>query len=196
MEIWKDIVGYEGLYQVSDLGRVKSLTRTFIRSNGRRQTIKERVLSICTDEAGYPLVYLHRPELSKGSTKKIHRLVAIAHIENPNEYEYVNHKNGVKSDCQKSNLEWCTQSYNCLHAFSMGLRLSDCGEGFRWSKLNNEDVADIRQIYAWGRVSLNTIGDLYDVTKNCIWKIVKYKNWKHLKTNINHVKDSSHRKFN
>ena len=108
-EIWKPVVGYEGLYEVSNLGRVKSLSR--IDSRGHK--IKERILSIKPDKDGYSRVYLYKN--GKRETKKVHRLVAIVFIPNPNNLPVVTHKIDDfehRSDNRVENLEWCTVEYN------------------------------------------------------------------------------------
>ena len=97
-EIWRDIKGYEGLYQVSNLGRVK---------NKRRN----KLLKLQLQKDGYLRVGLYDKNL-KWSCKKVHRLVAEAFISNPSNLEYVNHKDEDKSNNDASNLEWCTRHYN------------------------------------------------------------------------------------
>lgn len=101
-EVWQDIEGYKGLYQVSNLGRVKSL--------GNNRNRKEKILKSAKNNKGYLIV-----GLSKENKKKIfllHRLVAQVFIPNPNNYPIVNHKNETPTDCRVENLEWCTQKYN------------------------------------------------------------------------------------
>lgn len=108
-EIWKDVVGYEGLYQVSNKGRVKSLSRH--REVGWANYIsKERIIKPATHRQGYKYVCLHK----NGNKKifKIHRLVAIAFIPNPNGFNCINHKDENPSNNNLENLEWCNHSYN------------------------------------------------------------------------------------
>lgn len=109
-EIWKDIKGYEGLYQVSNLGRVKSLKRITKIPNAKRIE-KEKILkSHVNKESGYIYVIL----CSKGKTKgfRVHRLVAQTFIPNPNNLPQVNHKDEYKSNNCVDNLEWCSSKYN------------------------------------------------------------------------------------
>ncbi|MBD5302403.1 MAG: hypothetical protein HDS16_05345 [Bacteroides sp.] len=112
-EIWKDIEGYEGLYQVSNLGRVKSLERIESTIRGGRY-IKERILSPSASKARYYSVPLTKNKKSR--TSQIHRLVAKAFLSNPFEYPCVNHKDGNCLNNRVENLEWCTQGYNVCYA--------------------------------------------------------------------------------
>ena len=109
-EEWKDIVGFEGSYQVSNLGRVKSLSR-IVRANtcGLRE-ISEKILSNAKSSCGYDLVMLSKN--GKHYNKFIHRLVAETFIPNPNKYREVNHKDENKHNNMVENLEWCDRKYN------------------------------------------------------------------------------------
>lgn len=105
-EIWKDIKGYEGLYQVSNYGRVKSLKGT---GNGIRKKDDIIILSF-RNSNGYNRVHLMKN--GKEQNIYVHRLVAEAFIPNPNNYPIVNHKDEDKSNNNVNNLEWCTHKYN------------------------------------------------------------------------------------
>lgn len=113
-EIWKDIKGYENMYQISNYGNVKSLNRAI---NGRwgKAFIKERILSKRKDKKGYNTVALYKNNVYK--TKKIHRLVAEAFIPNLNNLPQVNHKDENKSNNYVDNLEWCNNKYNCSYGY-------------------------------------------------------------------------------
>ncbi len=108
-EIWKDIVGYEGYYQVSNLGRVKSLSRHCV-VGWADFLSKEKILKQSINNGGYKYVWLHK----SGQRKifKIHRLVAMAFIPNPKGFRCVNHKDENRENNNVENLEWCTHSYN------------------------------------------------------------------------------------
>ncbi len=123
-EIWKDVVGYEGLYQVSNLGNVKSLDRenNFIGKNQAKsykctQLIKGRMLKPKVSR-GYNIVTLYQNH--KRQMIFVHRLVAQAFISNPNDYNIINHKNSIRNDNRVENLEWCTYSHNNKEAFRVG----------------------------------------------------------------------------
>lgn len=109
-EIWKEIDGYPN-YMVSSKGRVKSLERVIMKSNGKRQTIKETIRKGVKDKDGYLIVTLY-DEYHNMKNIKIHRLVAKAFIPNPNNLLEVNHKDECKTNNSVENLEWCSSKYN------------------------------------------------------------------------------------
>ena len=111
-EEWRDVAGYEGLYQVSSEGHVKSLERKVPKWDGER-TVKERILKPRTDHYGYLLVSLCAGGKSK--TLKVHRLVCEAFHDNPENKLDVNHINENKTDNRACNLEWCTRRENVNH---------------------------------------------------------------------------------
>ena len=108
-EIWKDVVGYEGLYQVSNLGRVQSLPRINLCVN-REYVRAGKVLKGISDKDGYLHVFLSKERVQQKFL--IHRLVAKHFIPNPNNFQQVNHKNEIVNDNRVSNLEWCDCAYN------------------------------------------------------------------------------------
>lgn len=109
MEEWRDIEGYEGFYQVSNTGLVKSLERR-VDYGHIKPLRRERILKPKIDKDGYRHVRLQRDGISKHV--RVCRLVAIAFIPNPNNLPFVNHKDEIKSNDTSTNLEWCTRQYN------------------------------------------------------------------------------------
>lgn len=122
-EIWKDIDGFEGYYQVSNLGRVKSLERIRIANNGKSETaqfqVKEKILAISKQTQGYSQVNLCKDGTQK--THRLNRLVAITFIPNPENKPEVNHIDGNKDNNCVSNLEWVTSKENTRHKLTHGL---------------------------------------------------------------------------
>lgn len=105
-EIWKDIEEYNGLYQISNLGRVKFLGR-----RGKGCSLEDRILKPMINKDGYHLVNLK--DINHGAKMfTVHRLVALHFIPNPNNYKEINHKDEVKNNNIVTNLEWCTREYN------------------------------------------------------------------------------------
>lgn len=109
-EIWRDAVGYEGYYQVSNLGRVRSLDRYVNHWPHGEQLIKSRLLKQNNDGRGYNVVTLCKNGTK--TTHRVHRLVAEAFIPNPNAYPCINHKDEDKTNNMADNLEYCTVKYN------------------------------------------------------------------------------------
>lgn len=139
LEIWKDIIGYEGLYQISNLGSVKSLERYRAYKNGKPRHMKSKKLIPGRSKCGYYTVVLYKE--GKRKTHTIHRLVAKAFIPNPNNYPYVNHIDENKTNNHISNLEWCTASYNSRHGTRIE-RFSKAMSGennFRYGKHLSEE---------------------------------------------------------
>lgn len=125
-EIWKPVKNYEGLYEVSNMGRVKSLNYN--------KTGKERILKLNKDKDGYLLVNLHKN--TKMKSCKVHRLVATAFVENPEGYTEVNHINENKLDNRANNLEYCSRSYNNNY----GTRNQRAGEKLKGRKFSEETI--------------------------------------------------------
>lgn len=167
-EIWKDIKGYEGFYQISNIGRIKNLPRKY--------APRERIRKNCLDSDGYGLIILYRDGTSK--TKKIHRLVAQAFIENPLNLPEVNHKNGIKTDNYTDNLEWVTTRQNIEHAIKIGL-MNPIGEDNSNSKLRSKDVKEIKRLISLGLTS-RKIASMFGMSNQMISNIKLEYNWKNI----------------
>lgn len=113
-EEWRDVKEYEGLYQVSNFGRVKSLSRKIKYPNGHIHPYSEKILKEYVTPNGYPSVALGKD--GKNTRVSVHRLVANAFIDNPDNLPQINHKDGNKQNNNIENLEWITVSNNILHA--------------------------------------------------------------------------------
>ena len=110
-EIWKDVLGYENLYLVSNFGRIKSLYH------------KNKIMQVYTNQQGYSIVRLHKNKKRTGLL--LHRIVAKAFIPNPNNKPEVNHIDGNKLNNCVNNLEWVTSSENTIHAYNNKLLSRD-----------------------------------------------------------------------
>ena len=124
-EVWLDIKDYEGYYQVSNLGRIRSLDREIKHSKNHTRFIKGKILSLRENKsrAGYLEVSLHKNKKEKRF--RVHRLVAEAFLNNENNFPQVNHIDGDKSNNTIWNLEWVTDLQNKKHAWENGLYSSN-----------------------------------------------------------------------
>lgn len=120
-EIWLPIQGYEGLYEVSNMGRIKTLERTYY-GGVVPVKIKTRLRKLVVSKKGYLSLLLSKDGIDKQF--KVHRLVAEAFIPNIENKPQVNHKNGIKSDNRIENLEWATNKENCVHSWEVLNRAS------------------------------------------------------------------------
>ena len=149
MEIWKDISGYENKYQVSNFGRIKSLQRDVISGRGGFRTVKEKILKPKIDRYGYLTIDL-RDQNQIRKTLKIHRLVAIAFISNPENKIQVNHKNESKTDNTIQNLEWTTPLQNSNY----GTRTERSAKKRRNSSISkNVEQKDLNGNYKWNFIN-------------------------------------------
>lgn len=169
-EIWKDIPGYEGHYQASTFGSIRSVTKYVNSFQGLKKRMGKALALVITNN--YKRVSLSK----KGETKNIsaHRLVGITFIPNPENKRTINHLNGIKTDNRVENLEWATYSENILHSFNTGLNMV----GFHRRKLTFSDAEKIRKLYKNGNYSYNELGKKFGVTSNSIISIVLYKTYK------------------
>lgn len=119
-EIWKNVVGYEGYYQVSNFGNVMRTSKEYVNSIGHLCKSNEKQCKLDIYKNGY--VYVHLSIGGRAKHVQVHRLVAMAFIPNPNNLPQVNHKDGNKTNNSVDNLEWCTAGENERHAYRIGLK--------------------------------------------------------------------------
>ena len=189
-EIWKDVVIYNkngepdhryiGLYQVSNLGRVKSIQRIEKNSIGRKRTIKERIRKYVKRKDGYLLVVLSKDSICKSFF--IHRLVGFAFIPNPENKKEINHLNGIKDDNRVENLSWSTASENITHRNKNGLVDFDKIRGDKqWNSILTEDnVYLIKWLLKYTKLTQKEIGFMFGVSHVAISLIKRNINWKHV----------------
>jgi len=151
-EEWRDIEGYEGMYQVSNLGNVRSLDRT-IASSGRLIKRKGMLLSAKPNKRGYCGLTIHKNGV--GEKFFVHRLVALTFIANPECKLTVNHINGIKHDNRVDNLEWNTIEENNQHAIDSGLNEK---------KVSDKDVLEIKRLYSETRIPISEIAKKFGLS--------------------------------
>lgn len=156
--MWKPIKGYEGYYEVSDYGQVRSLDRFDVRTDGNTYFHKGRTMKLTIEKGrgsegkreGYAVVNLRTPGSSR--TRQVHRLVAEAFIPNPSNLPTVNHKDGNKLNNVVSNLEWASYSDNNVHALTHRLR-APRGNAIQQIDGNGNVVAEYRSACEAARVT-------------------------------------------
>lgn len=143
-EEWRDIAGYEGQYQVSNLGNVKSLDKYVNHFGGGKRLRKGKILKPNTDNVGYKYIVIYKNK--KNKTYKIHRLVAQAFIPNPDNLPQVNHKDENKLNNTVDNLEWCDCKYNVNYGTAIQRRVEKQSKPVLQYTLNGEFVAEYPSI--------------------------------------------------
>jgi hypothetical protein len=179
-EVWLDIKGYEGHYQVSSFGRVKSLARVVECRKDVFVNKKERILKPNKNKKGYLVVKLCKKVDGVCSELNFicHRLVALNFLQNVENKPQVNHINGIKDDNRVENLEWATGSENVIHSLANNLKIPQKGSEHGNSKLTEEKVLEIRKI---GRSkTLKEVSKIYNVDISLISLVLLNKIWKHI----------------
>lgn len=176
-EMWKGVVGFENYYQVSNIGRVRSLDRTIIGKNNSTYKRKGRILKFKTDRDGYYALGLHSDGRIKHTT--VHRLVAQAYIPNPENKNTVNHEDGDKTNNNVNNLSWMTMCENNQHAYRTGLK-NNTGVHHPLSILSEKDVIMIRLLYKTGIYSQRALSRIFKTSKSNISLIVLRQTWSRL----------------
>lgn len=179
LEIWKDIAGYEGKYQVSNFGRIKSLSRLCF--NGKVYFLKkEKILKKCFNADGYVMANLYGFNGRK-SFCRVHRLVAMAFIPNPENKLEVNHINGIKDDNRVENLEWNTRKENQIHSVKSKLLIYKKGSEVYNSKLNEDYVYFIKRYFRrFPKTKQALFSERTKLCRKTLNKILKGKIWKHV----------------
>ena len=120
-EEWQPVQGWEGLYEVSSLGRVRSLPRSVARRDGTMQSFRGKLMSAFPNGKGYLVVRLSDTPNGRRSIVRVHRLVSMAFIPNRSNLPEINHRDGNKKNNALANLEWCSTKDNAIHAVATGL---------------------------------------------------------------------------
>lgn len=192
-EIWKDIKGYEMLYQASTLGRIKRLEYTACRKNPKNKQdmvflVPEKILK-CTPRSkfGHTVVSLSKNGIVKNFS--VHRLIAETFIPNPENKPQVGHIDNNPANNEVSNLEWNTQGENLKHCFKCGRR-NNKGENAPAHKLTEKDVLYIRKYYKRGNgknrgnrykhSNAKELAIMFGIQEKSISDIIRRYSWKHI----------------
>jgi len=173
IEEWRDIEYYEGIYQVSNTGKVRSVDRKVVYSTGQVRVHKGRLLGLRENHRGYPQAMLSKN--NRQHNKVVHRLVANAFIPNPENKEQVNHISGVKNDNNVTNLEWCTKEENELHAMENGLKPR--GESHHKSTITIDTARYIKENP--NNLSMINLAKELGLSRKCVCNIHHGHTWKH-----------------
>lgn len=184
-EIWKDVIGYEGLYQVSNMGRVKSLPR-IIKQNGNDRVIYGNLMSETRDNgSGYINMYLCNGE-NGCEVVYAHILVAKHFIHNEFNKETVNHKDGNKKNNKVSNLEWATQKEQSEHVIKNKLRRKNK------NSFTDDEIQDIYTELVYNNKTYKYICEKYDISNSYLYQLKNKKNRKSVTDEV----DSIYQKIN
>lgn len=146
IEVWKSIPGFPG-YEASNLGRIKAIPKLFWNANAKKEVWRKERMMKGKHSIGRGYV-VHTVNLGRNKSKRMlaHRLIALAHIPNPNNKPFINHINGIKHDNRVDNLEWVTKSENGIHAVNHGLHKPLRGSLNGMTVLTEELVREIRRL--------------------------------------------------
>ena len=179
-EVWKSIEGYEGQYEVSSHGRVRSIPRIIKMSMTSKKTgrtthydyhHKGKMIAGTDNTHGYLCVLLSKKNIP--TVKLVHRLVALAFIDNPENKPEVDHIDNVSRNNNVTNLRWCTRKENLQYASKMGI----LRERNNLQHLDYADAVEIRRLYASGEASQLKIAAMYNTTQPHVSNIVTFKTW-------------------
>ena len=170
-EVWKDVTGYEGYYQVSNKGRYRSKDR-YVDRKQNPYVLKGKILTGTVNDSGYVLVQCGDKQ------ERLHRIVAIEFVDNQYGKTCINHKNGIKKDNRAINLEWCTRNENIQHANKLGL-IDNSGVNNKHSKMNDASVRIVKEAVKY--VKQKDLAEYYNVSVSTINGIIKGRTWQHVK---------------
>lgn len=191
VEVWRQIPAYEGIYEASRHGSIRSVERQ--QSYSRRihgklvfinQTIAGKVKLGGVNSSGYIVMILRKNDIPQ--TWQAHRLIALTFLPNPLQHRCVNHIDGNKTNNAVTNLEWCNHSHNAKHAIRTGLKKAGnglVGVQCRNAKLTSEQVREIRASYKKeSRFKTNSreLTDRYGISTQCLCNIINRKSWNHI----------------
>jgi len=179
-EEWKAIIGYEGYYEVSNFGRIKSLARSWVTGERFGVRTKEDTIAKPGSDVGGYLKYTFCVDKIKTYWSG-HVLVAKYFCDNPDNYSIVNHLNSIRNDNFFKNLEWTTYSGNAIHGFKHGFRKGQKGEDNPQTKLTKEVVMEIKKLWEEKSLSQAAIGMRFNIRQSQVSRIVTGARWAHIK---------------
>jgi len=168
---------YESLYEVSDLGSIRSIDRAVKDRNGVSHNLKGRTLAQHETRWGYMTVWVSKSHV--GKLVRVHRIVAMAFLQNPHGLPQVNHIDGNKKNNSSDNLEWMTAGQNISHARKTGLMSIARGERARAAILTESQVVRMRELRTSGARVVDLAAQ-FGVTKGAVSAIALRRNWKHV----------------
>ncbi|QMW05320.1 NUMOD4 domain-containing protein [Spirosoma foliorum] len=177
-EVWKDIPGYEGRYQASNLGRIKSLARVAVMGGHGQcfKEVKEKVLNPGIHKSsGYRFVGLN----GRKTKTPVHRAIAKTFIPNPDNKPFINHIDGNKINNRVENLEWCTAKENVRHAIAMGLT-NVSGVNQPTAQINDDIVRQMRAMYKETNMTYREIANHFGVIRQLAERVITGYTWKHV----------------
>lgn len=176
-EIWKPVRGYEGLYEVSNYGKVKALRKISGTCYRNEKELSLKRLSI----DGYIRIALTKNRITKET--RLHQIVAEHFVKNPSNKETVNHKDGNKLNNRADNLEYANRHEQLQHAYDLGLKKPMQGTINTQSKLTEEDVRYIRENYVWQSTKFGTVAlsKKFGVSNRVIGLVIRGLSYKNIK---------------
>lgn len=176
METWRDVPGYEKCYQVSNLGRIKSLKRMVLSNKGFEMPKPELIRKGTITKQGYIEIRLSKD--GKKKCFKVHRLVLSAFCPSDNPKLECNHKDGNKQNNRIENLEWVTPSQNSLHAHRVLKAKNNRGTNNPRAKLTPLKVAEIKRLYFDTGLTQTELANKFGVVQTQISRIILNRAWK------------------